>query len=175
MSWPHGPGLPLPLSFMHVSPFPSCHRPTRCLRLTSGYLFLLGASCSSGFHISVQLFGTPQFNIQFHIIVSCVVSSNMLLIFSQWHCWVSLGTEDTKCPEGKVEAFTSPRLPLLLALWLWLKCWSLLRLCFLICEMIIRDSPVYIWVLCVLPIRCSYSLNAFGMDSSKLPMTNPMI
>lgn len=127
--------------------------PIHCLRLTSGYLFLLGASRSSGFHISVQLFGTPQFNIQFHIIVSCVVSSNMLLIFSQWHCWISLGTEDTKCPEGKVEAFTAPRLPLLLALWLWLKCWSLLRLCFLICEMIIRDSPVYIWVLCVLPYK----------------------
>lgn len=70
MSWPHGPGLSLPLSFMHGSPFPSCHhRPTHCLRLTPGYFFLLGASHSCGFHLPVQLFGAPQFNIQFHIIV----------------------------------------------------------------------------------------------------------
>lgn len=69
MSWPHGAGLSLPLSFMHGSPFPSCRRPTHCLRLTPGSLFLLGASHSSGFHLSVQLFVAPQFNIQFCIIV----------------------------------------------------------------------------------------------------------
>ena len=42
--------------------------------------------------------------------------------FSQLHCWVSLGTRDTKCCKGKMEVLTSPWLHLFLALWLWVKC-----------------------------------------------------